>query len=578
MKKRLKYITNFIKPYIAKFCSVFFIIIITTIIVAFYPYIYGKMIDILFYDKNVAKFFTVVLVYLVIYLLNQILHYCLDLLVAVLGIEYSYDIKKSLIYKVLTYKSSELANINTGDIISRVNSDADEPLNFIYHDIFYGISAIIDFFMCLGIVAIINSKLAIIMFVMSICTFGISKYFERKIFPLYYSLARDKASNTNWLFEFLGGMRDLKLICAVNRCYEKYMYKEKKLMELNSAIAKKEIVSDRANDFVKLISNIVIFSLAAFYISQKTMTLGGLAACVDYYNRMMLMMDRIYARVFRVSKRMVAIDRIIEIDERPAEFNEENIQNYESNSGVIEFKNVKFAYSGNINILKDLNLSINVGERIAIVGKSGEGKTTIAQLLCRLYEVDDGCIYINGENIKNIDVKDIRKKIGIVSQDTAIFENTVRYNLIFSNDNSRDEEIWNVLKKVELDKVISSLPQKLDTYLNGGEISMSGGQYQRLAIARGYLKKAEVLIFDESTSAIDGKTEESIIKSWDDLFNGKTIIVIAHRYKTIRHCERIAVLENGRILACDTHEHLIDSCRTYRELFENQARYKLVEM
>lgn len=556
-----------------QFIGVFLIIVVTTAIVAFYPYLFGKLIDGLFYDKNISMFVKIVLIYLVIYIINQILHYRLDIMVAKLGIQYSFDIKKNLLQKVLTYKSRDLSSLNTGDIISRVNKDADEPLNFIYHDVFYGLSAFMDFLMCFGIIAFINSTLAIIMLIMSLVAFLLSKYFEAKLAPLYKNIIKQRAKNSNWLFEVLNGMRDLKLIFSVDRCFDKYMKTETEIVDFSYRIAKKEIMAERVNDGVKLISTIIIYFFAAAFIIQNMLTLGGLVACVDYFNRMMLMMDRIYARIFRVSKRMASIDRVMEIEDFDSENDLSSNEQFDIAEGEVVFDAVTFAYEDNKKVLDQINLSIRPGEKIALVGRSGEGKSTIAQLICRLYEVNQGEIRIDGKNINEIDVHSLRRQIGIVNQNAAIFSNTIRYNLIFSNKKDRDHEIWEVLKQVEMDKVIAQLPEGLDTYLTSAGLALSGGQYQRLAIARAYLKKAAIMIFDESTSAIDGHTEESIIQSWNEMFKNHTVIVIAHRFSTIMNCDRVAVLENGKIVACDIHDTLINTCESYRKLFYKQSHY-----
>lgn len=556
-----------------QFIGVFLIIVVTTAIVAFYPYLFGKLIDALFYDKNISMFVKIVLIYLVIYIINQILHYRLDIMVAKLGIQYSFDIKKNLLHKVLTYKSKDLSSLNTGDIISRVNKDADEPLNFIYHDIFYGLSAFMDFLMCFGIIAFINSTLAIIMLIMSLVAFLLSKYFEAKLAPLYKNIIKQRAKNSNWLFEVLNGMRDLKLIFSVDRCFDKYMKTETEIVDFSYRIAKKEIMAERVNDGVKLISTIIIYFFAAAFIIQNMLTLGGLVACVDYFNRMMLMMDRIYARIFRVSKRMASINRVMEIEDFDSENDLSSNEQFDIAEGEVVFDAVTFAYEDNKKVLDQINLSIRPGEKIALVGRSGEGKSTIAQLICRLYEVNQGEIRIDGKNINEIDVHSLRRQIGIVNQNAAIFSNTIRYNLIFSNKKEKDHEIWEVLKQVEMDKVIAQLPEGLDTYLTSAGLALSGGQYQRLAIARAYLKKAAIMIFDESTSAIDGHTEESIIQSWNEMFKNHTVIVIAHRFSTIMNCDRVAVLENGKIVACDIHDTLINTCESYRKLFYKQSHY-----
>ena len=543
---------------------------VTTAIVAFYPFLFGKLIDALFYDKDIFTFFKIVLIYLIIYLINQVLHYQLDMAVAKLGIDFSFDIKRSVFHKVLTYKSKELSHLNSGDIISRINKDAEEPLSFVYHDIIYGMSAGLDFLMCFGIIAYINMTLALVVLGMSTVAFAVSKVFERKLVPLYQALTKTTAKNSNWLFEILNGIRDLMLMVSVDKCFDKYMRTENEAVKSYEKIAQKEIVAERINDAVKLLATLTIYSLAAILIIGDIITLGGLVACIDYFNRMMLMMDRIYVRIFRISKKMVSIDRLIEVDERESECEQDK---FNIDRGEIVFKGVSFGYSDEMEVLRDVNLHIRAGEKIALVGRSGEGKSTIAELICRLHDVNSGEILIDGKNIADVDVHELRKQIGIVNQNVSIFNDSIRYNLVFSNSDEYNEDIWNALKQVEMDKVIEQLPKGLETQLSSLGVSLSGGQYQRLALARAYLKKAPIMIFDESTSAIDGKTEDGIINVWTELYKENTLIVIAHRFSTIMRCDRVAVLENGKIIACDSHDVLIKSCETYRRLYSEQ-RYE----
>lgn len=574
MGKRLKYIKSYMPSYVLRFIVVFLIIIATTVIVAFYPYLFGKLVDVLFYDKNVSLFLKIVLIYVIIYMVNQVLHYRIDIMMAKLRIDFSFDIKKSLFHKVLTYKCKTLSELNTGDIISRINNDAEEVLNIIYHDIFYGISAFLDFVMCFAFIAYINLSLAGVSLVLVIITFIIANVFKNKLKPLYDKITRMSASNQSWLFELLNGMCDIGLINATKRCIDKYMNNENTLIETNYDVVKLEVQADRTNSAVQVLTSLTIYIMAAFFIFNKMLTLGGLVASIDYLCRMVLTLNRVYARVFSISRRLISIDRIMEIEDMESEIDQKDASDVEITKGEIVFSNVSFSYMKERRTLNGLNLHIYPGEKIALVGKSGEGKSTIAEILCRFYEIDQGEITIDGRNISEYPIYDLRRQIGLVNQTTTMLNSTIRYNLAFTNDKEYDEKIWAALKLVEMDQAVKKMPEGLDTILTPSNTGLSGGQNQRLSLARVYIKMPQILIFDESTSAIDENMESNITKSWDDLFHGHTTLIITHRLSTILNCDRIAFIENGKILGCDTHKRLLESCEQYKILFKEQFSYK----
>lgn len=561
------------RSYVLRFVIVFLIIIATTLIVTFYPYLFGKLVDVLFYEKDVSQFLKIVLIYFIIYMINQVLHYCLDIMKAKLRIDFSFNIRKNLYHKVLTYRCKQLAELNTGDIISRINYDAEEVLNFIYSDFFYGISAFTDFTLCLGFIAVINIPMAVVSFVLVVIVFVVTNLLKKKLKPLYDNITKLTASNQNWLFEFLNGMRDIVLINATKRCIDKYMDGENTIIKKNYKVMKLETLADRVNVGIQLFASLTIYIMAAFYISYNIITLGSLIACIDYISRMTLTLNRMYARIFSISRRIICIDRIMEVEDAEAEIDIKDPPTIKIDRGEINFSNVTFSYAQNKKVLDGLNLHIHPGETIALVGKSGEGKSTIAELLCGFYDLDQGEITIDGRKISEYPIHDLRSQIGLVHQTATIFNNTVRYNLVFTNDKKYDEEIWEALKLVEMDHVISKLEKGLDTILTPSKTGLSGGQKQRLSIARVYLKKPKILVFDESTSAIDENMELNITKSWEKLFHGHTTVIITHRLSTILHCDRIAFLENGKIIKCDTHTKLLESCEQYKNIFYEQFGY-----
>jgi ATP-binding cassette subfamily B protein len=238
-------------------------------------------------------------------------------------------------------------------------------------------------------------------------------------------------------------------------------------------------------------------------------------------------------------------------------------------SGKIEFKNIKFSF-GNRVILKNLNFVVNPGHKVAIVGPTGAGKSTISKLLFRFYDPSSGAISIDNQNIKNVTQSSLRSNIGVVPQDTVLFNDTIKYNISYSKPGASIEEINKAAKLSSIDRFIANLEIGYDTIVGERGLKLSGGEKQRVAIARALLKNPKIFIFDEATSALDSKTEKSIEKSLKKLSNKNTTLVIAHRLSTIIDADKIIVLENGTIAEQGSHKELVKKNGLYAEMWMRQ--------
>jgi ATP-binding cassette subfamily B protein len=257
------------------------------------------------------------------------------------------------------------------------------------------------------------------------------------------------------------------------------------------------------------------------------------------------------------------------VDEMPDIVDKQNAYDLNVHSGKIEFKNIKFSF-GNRVILKNLNFVVNSGHKVAIVGPTGAGKSTISKLLFRFYDPSSGAITIDNQNIKNVTQSSLRSNIGVVPQDTVLFNDTIKYNISYSKPGASIEEINKAAKLSSIDRFIANLEIGYDTIVGERGLKLSGGEKQRVAIARALLKNPKIFIFDEATSALDSKTEKSIEKSLKKLSNKNTTLVIAHRLSTIIDADKIIVLENGTIAEQGSHKELIKKNGLYAEMWMRQ--------
>ncbi len=565
MKKRIRFIGAAAEKYVAKLWLMLLIILVTTYIVATFPRILGKLVDILFYDGDRGAFLRIILVYIVLFAVNQCLHFALEMLRADLSAKFIYDIKRRMFRKVLSYRCDALTDMKSGDVVSRINHDADEIMSLFYSDIFYGISAVFDFGACMAMMLTANVLLALVAMLLAVVSFLAAKYFSGKMKPFQKEIGEASAENRAWLFEVLGGMRDIRLLGAAGSCIGKYLKKDVGLARLEIRKKTYEVKAEKCNSGIQTLCTVSLYAVSAILIGAGALTVGGMVACIDYFSRMVLLLERISRRFITLPERLISVDRVIAVWDVESEDYRNDSEEIPVFHGNVDVQHVSFSYDGETNVLEDISFRVRKGEKVAIVGKSGEGKSTMANLLCRFYEPRSGVIRMDGRDIRSLGLGSLRRQIGIMHQETILFDGTIRYNLIFSDSRERDHELWEALKKVQLYDFVSGLGLDAPVGVEGS--FLSGGQRQRLAMARLILRKPAVVIFDESTSSLDNITEREVIQNWNEIFRNTTMLIIAHRFSTIRSADRILCLQNGRIAGDGTHGDLLLHCEPYQELY-----------
>ena len=314
----------------------------------------------------------------------------------------------------------------------------------------------------------------------------------------------------------------------------------------------------------------LIMGMAGEDIASEKMSIGDFVVVNTFLLQLYLPLNFLGFVYREIRQSLLDIGRMFAlVDEMPDIVDKQNAYDLDVHSGKIEFKNIKFSF-GNRVILKNLNFVVNPGHKVAIVGPTGAGKSTISKLLFRFYDPSSGAISIDNQNIKNVTQSSLRSNIGVVPQDTVLFNDTIKYNISYSKPGASIEEINKAAKLSSIDRFIANLEIGYDTIVGERGLKLSGGEKQRVAIARALLKNPKIFIFDEATSALDSKTEKSIEKSLKKLSNKNTTLVIAHRLSTIIDADKIIVLENGTIAEQGSHKDLINKNGLYAEMWMRQ--------
>ena len=325
---------------------------------------------------------------------------------------------------------------------------------------------------------------------------------------------------------------------------------------------------------MNMIGNVgyLLVAVAGGYFALKgEITIGIIQAFILYTKQFTRPINEIGNQFSMIINAIAGAERVFEImDTTPENAEDTKDIDVESVKGNVSFRNVHFAYKKDEPVLRGFNLEVKAGEKIAIVGKTGSGKTTIVNLLTRFYDIDSGEILLDGENINNISKSSLRKSIGIVLQDTVLFSDTVEANVKYGRRDATDEELQNALEFAEADVFVERLPEGKDTKLTESGSNLSVGQRQLLSIARAVMLATKIIILDEATSSVDTRTEMQIQTAMQKLMEGRTSLIIAHRLSTIRDADKIIVLADGEVAECGNHDELLELKGEYYNLYMTQ--------
>ena len=395
---------------------------------------------------------------------------------------------------------------------------------------------------------------------------------RRKVQEKYYNkMAKTMDEITEETLENVKGIRVIRAYSLLDKVRDSFVGKLRSYAKSNEKYMKKTLVYQPLNTVSLAASYIIAVACGFYFINLGMMTLGELISVCVVIGMIQWPYIALSELVIMIIEVRQATKRVLEISDRKADVNNDLAEsNFEFNSSI-EFKDFNFSYEDNNHVLEDINFIINKGETIGVVGKTGSGKTTFIKQFLRLYPIEENTLLLDGKGMERYYDYSVREKIGYAPQEYQLFSKSIKENVLFYRYDLEDR-LEEVLEQADIKKDISRFKDGIDTLVGENGLSLSGGQKQRLGIARALLSNPEILILDDSLSAVDSNTEKTIIENIKENRKGKTNIIVAHRISAVRHADKIVVLDNGKILNIGSHDELLEKCPWYRQLDEYQNK------
>ncbi|SEO74604.1 ATP-binding cassette, subfamily B [Amphibacillus marinus] len=576
MKFPIKQFLSYYRPYLSQLSFVLICAFVTTILALMFPllvrYVTGEMLAA---DLSVAQaqVFWVGLLMVAITVLQQASRCFLDYKGHLLGARMEKDLRGDLFQHIQRLSFSFFDQAKTGELMSRISHDL-YAVSEVYH---HGIEDIILFgFRFIGafsILFIMNWRLSLIVIAFLPIMAWFSYLYNKKLNKTMLDNKEKIAEIHAQVEDSLSGVRVVQSFANEQLEINKFKQRNNQFFSSRKETYQAEtVLYTGVESFIQAIT-IAVVLIGANMIMEQALELPDLIAFMLYVEFLVAPIRRMLLFSSMLQEALTGFQRFSELIGTQAEIRNPQNPKQLQISGEIVFNQVAFQYNNtDLAVLKKLNLTISPGEYVALVGASGAGKTTISALIPRFYDVTEGCILVDGCDVREIDLTALRQQIGIVQQDVYLFSGSVKDNIRYGNPAATDEQIIEAAKQANAHDFIINLPKGYDSDIGQRGVRLSGGQKQRLSIARVFLKNPPILILDEATSALDNESEYIVKASMEKLAKGRTTLVIAHRLSTIQNAQRIVVLSDGAVVEEGTHEGLINQEGAYAHLYEQQFK------
>lgn len=572
-KKTIKYIKKCI-PYFMEAKSSIIILLLLSLIFSvvspLFPALIAKVLDLVTSGKFNEAIISGTIVILLSILLDAINVPLRNAFVKV-QTTVSNSLKKDVINSYFMIRNKELIKTSSGVFLTRITNDP-ETIVRAFMAIRANISTILSNLFVFVYIFYLHPLLGIITILGTIVVYFVEKKAMDKWTSFRKTINKAKDSNTTVINEGIKGVLDIKLLNITNYFKDKINNNFDEMYKENIKAHKVDNNYSFLRDFVVDLFTYIVIVLGIIFTKNDIMSMSGVIALFMYKDRLFTSVLNIAWSQRELKEFALSAERIFEVIDK---FPKEKYGNVRINDlkGKIELKNVKFSYNEE-QVLKGINFTIDEKDTVAIVGKSGSGKTTIINLISKLYTVNSGSILIDGININQLDKYTLRNNIAVIPQKPYLFNVTIRENLLMVCPSASHKQLENVCKICEIHDYIMSLPDGYNTLVGEGGVNLSGGEAQRIAIARALLMKSKIILFDEATSALDNETQTNIQNAINNISSEYTMVIIAHRLSTIKDCNKIIVIDDGKVAGIGNHKELYKNNKIYKTLYENELQEK----
>ena len=570
IKRLLKSVREYKK---ASLLSIVFIIV-EVVMEVIIPFIMAKLLDDGINAGNIDAIYKYGIILVIAAIISLVAGTIAGIISSKASSGFAKNLRHDMYYKVQEYSFANIDKFSTSSIITRLTTDVSNVQNAYQMIIRITVRAPLMLIFSLIMAMLINKKMSIIFLILIPFLSTILFLITKKVHPLFENVFKTYDELNNSVQENVRGIRVVK-------SFTREEYEKQKFNKVSTLIYKKFIKAEKIITYINPTMQLSMYAgilciswFGAKFITKGTLTTGELTSLISYGSTILASLMMISMVYVMLTLAIASAKRITEILDEDVELVSPKNGIKEVKNGDIVFDNVTFAYSRNAQkkVLKNINLEIKSGEVIGVLGSTGSGKSSFINLISRLYDVTEGSILVGDVNVKEYNLKSLRDSVAVVLQKNVLFSGTIKDNLKWGNKNATDKEIKEACEIACANEFINGFEEKYDYVLDEGATNLSGGQRQRLCIARALLKKPKILILDDSTSAVDTRTDAKIRESFKKYIPEVTKIIIAQRVASVENADKVIILDNGKISAFDTPKNLLKNNKIYKEIYYSQKK------